>query len=508
MKLRIFAVAVLLASAAFGQWYAPPKAGQISYGTNGQYYATSVNLQQSVSNLDAQLYLTTGNTLTPSAISNIVAVAFAADSVSYVNSAMAAYLLNQNHWYLPGTFQYFDSAVFSNFVEFASLVQFDQPVIFSNSVNVLDSVSVGTNLLVGSNVMIGGSVAIVSNLVVGGTLTVNDQVNGNLLVGGSLYASQLVNGVSGVVAGFKDYGYPTAYSTNSSGVFNDTTNLTGGLVGNLRQYSFETNIAYTATAVGNNSATMLETGFTNKFDSAVEAKRVTGLWGVRGNMDNVSPVEMYPGWRVVAIGGTTKTNPYTVTNDGYDTNDISVGASAPGVLAVNAPWTNYYSSAWASFSSTGTVSLLTPGLYRVSCNFSATGCVHNVRSGATDSGGSFNYYLYPASEIRICLATNGVSPLRAIATGVGSGKGPGAGAYIAGSGSLVIAASAAEVDPIVVWPGVSFGATLSGYAVLSGVLTDVRVIVEYQPFWRNDATGTPTTNGPPGTTVTSPIPLF
>ena len=490
MKLRIFAVAVLLASAAFGQWYAPPKAGQISYGTNGQYYATSVNLQQSVSNLDAQLYLTTGNTLTPSAISNIVAVTFAADSASYVNSAMAAYLLNQDHWYLPGTVQYFDSAVFSNYVEF------DGPVTFSNSVNMLGSLSVGTNLLVGSN------------LVVNGTLTVNDQVEGDLLVGGSLYASQLVDGVSSVVAGFEDYGYPTAYSTNGSGVFNGTMNLTGGLVGNLRQYSFETNIAYTATAVGNNSAAILDTGFTNKFDSAMEAKRVTGLWGVRGAMDNVSPVEMYPGWRVVAIGGTTKTNPYTVTNDGYDTNDISVGASAPGVLAVNAPWTNYYSSAWASFSSTGTVSLLTPGLYRVSCNFSATGCVHNVRSGATDSGGSFNYYLYPASEIRICLATNGVSPLRAIATGVGSGKGPGAGAYIAGSGSLVIAASAAEVDPIVVWPGVSFGATLSGYAVLSGVLTDVRVIVEYQPFWRNDATGTPTTNGPPGTTVTSPIPLF
>jgi hypothetical protein len=425
-----------------------------------------------------------------------VAVTFAADSASYVNSAMAAYLLNQDHWYLPGTVQYFDSAVFSNFVEFAGLVQFDEPVTFSNSVNVLDSLSVGTNLLVGSN------------LVVNGTLTVNDQVEGNLLVGGSLYASQLVDGVSGVVAGFEDYGYPTpSYQTNNAGQFTGTaSDMTGAYVGLVRQRSFETNVAYSLVTPLTGSP-ILDTGFTNKFDSAVEAKRVTGLWGVRGAMDNVSPVEMYPGWRVVAIGELIKTNQFSVSLPVVSaaTFESSLTNGSPYMYTIPGPWTNYYGSSWATVSPTGTVSLLQPGLYKLSGSLRATNVV--VGAQIPDMAG---HGFAPNAVLRLCGSTGLVARVFTMASGVGefgeSSGGP-LGVPVDGEGACILQISAPCVVPFILRPGLTIE---SGYypSSVAGVLTACRVIVEYQPFWRNDGAGTPTTNGPPGTTVTSPIPLF
>jgi hypothetical protein len=250
---------------------------------------------------------------------------------------------------------------------------------------------------------------------------------------------------------------------------------------------------------------MLETGFTNKFDSAVEAKRVTGLWGVRGAMDNVSPVEMYPGWRVVAIGELTKTNQYSIVgvSPSLVEYESSFTASSSYLEKIPGPFTSYYGSAWASFANTGAVVTLNqPGMYRFTGTLRATNCANTTALSDHSS-----QYFGPACELRLCGSTGDTARIFSIAYGIGSPKvSSGFATSIEGSGVAVIQISATPcVVPLILYPDDAIGSSPPTY---SGVLTACRVIVEYQPFWRNDATGTPTTNGPPGTTVTSPIPLF
>ena len=343
--MRFLTTVLLLATTcAHAQYFTKPRAEQVFVKTNMLQIIKSNDLQGALICIDTNLMNIYSNSLTADQIGNIITSNINENVQTLVYDALGDFLTNYPHTYA-------DSSGYQNF--FATSTRTDS--VINRDLRVDRDALIGRYLTVSGTVTAVGNAIVQRDLTVGTNATVggNATVSTNLTVGSNL----TVNGTA-------------TFAGPGTGVVVNSTLLVGAPE-SVSQTGVIVQVSYNDSQV----STAADAGSTNRFASGVSSRFIESRYGtIRGGLDG-APAEVYPSWRMVYIGASSGTNPWSVASSNLIPADGAVYVPFPysktnpasWSIPTTAGWTNIYAPARFGVQyGQGALTILNPGMYRIS----------------------------------------------------------------------------------------------------------------------------------------------